>query len=36
MGIISNKLIEANTGSLEDINLDCLKLLDKDPSKNIL
>ena len=35
MGIISNKLIEANTGSLEDINLDCLKLLDKDPSKNI-
>ena len=35
MGIISNKLIEANTGSIEDINLDCLKLLDKDPSKNI-
>ena len=35
MGIISNKLIEANTGSLEDINLDCLKLLDKDPNKNI-
>ena len=35
MGIISNKLIEANTGNLEDINLDCLKLLDKDPNKNI-
>ena len=35
MGIISNKLIEANTGTLEDINLDCLKLLDKDPNKNI-
>ena len=35
VGIISNKLIEANTGSIEDINLDCLKLLDKDPTKNI-
>ena len=35
MGIISSKLIEANTGSIEDINLDCLKLLDKDPNKNI-
>ena len=35
MGTISNKLIEANTGTLEDINLDCLKLLDKDPNKNI-
>ena len=35
MSIISNKLIEANTGSLEDINLDCLKLLDEDPNKNI-
>ena len=35
MGIISNKLIEANTGSIEDINLDCLKLLDSDPNKNI-
>ena len=35
MEIISSKLIEANTGSIEDINLDCLKLLDLDPNKNI-
>ena len=35
MEIISNKLIEANSGNLEDINLDSLKLLDKDPNKNI-
>ena len=35
MEIISRKLIEANTGSIEDINLDCLKLLDTDPNKNI-
>ena len=35
MEIISNKLIEANKGSIEDINIDCLKLLDKDKSKDI-
>lgn len=35
MEIISNKLKEANKGSIEDINLDCLKLLDGNPNKNI-
>ena len=29
------KLINANTGSLDDLNIECLKLLDNDSNKNI-
>ena len=35
MEIISNKLNEANKGSIEDINIDTLKLLDQNENKNI-
>ena len=35
MEIISNKLNEANKGSIEDINIDTLKLIDQNENKNI-